>query len=294
MSAPLTRARAFDENTESRREAHGGRAILIDTRRGTLTESAAMRTPNTLLTALSVAALAACSSSGIETSARPLEGVCVDDSTTTPTDAWRCGEARTIECSTHDGGWIDEIYVVSAQAEGGPACPADAPVPSDEGPFAVGDHVITVTTVGLDTCTSTLTVVDTSTPTATPHVVTLWPPNHKLHTIDIEDCVTIEDACDGDVDVAFTYVASDEPLNTTGDGNTADDVVGFGCERVELRAERKGNGDARVYTLGWRAEDDAGLVLEGECQVVVPHDQSGGAPVTSAEVYRLEPSTSCE
>ncbi|MCK6548859.1 hypothetical protein L6R52_23645 [Myxococcota bacterium] len=254
-----------------------------------------MRAPNTILTALGLASLvAACSSTEIATSAQPLAGVCVDDATATPMDAWMCGEARTIECTTHDGGWIDAIYVVSQQAEGGPACPADAPVPSDEGPFAVGEHVIVVTTDGLGTCTSTLTVVDTSTPTATPHVVTLWPPNHKLHTIDVDDCVTVEDTCDDDVDVHFTYVASDEPLNSTGDGNTDDDVVGFACERVELRAERKGNGDARVYTLGWRAEDDEGHVLEGECQVVVPHDQGGGAPVTSAEVYRVEPSTSCE
>jgi len=44
---------------------------------------------------------------------------------------------------------------------------------------------------------------------------------------------------------------------------------------VQLRSERQGGSNGRVYKLGWKATDDSGNETEGKCVVVVPHDQSG-------------------
>ncbi len=143
-------------------------------------------------------------------------------------------------------------------------------------------------------CQSTLTVVDTTPPRATAHTVALWPPNHALHTIGIDDCVTIEDACDADATVYFTWGATNEPANDTGDGNTDADIVGLGCDRVQVRSERTGNGEGRVYTFGWRAVDDGGNAIEGTCQVAIAHDRGGQERVPApGEGDRVEAPADC-
>lgn len=78
----------------------------------------------------------------------------------------------------------------------------------------------------------------------------------------------------------------------TGDGNTDPDIL-LSCDGVDLRAERSGNGDGRIYTLSWRAEDAAGNAAEGDCHVVVPHDQGGGGAVDGADAYAVSPAASC-
>jgi hypothetical protein len=53
----------------------------------------------------------------------------------------------------------------------------------------------------------------------------------------------------------------------------ADDVQ-LGAEGLELRAERRGNGDGRVYLIVVVATDSAGATGFDCCTVVVPHDAS--------------------
>ena len=73
-----------------------------------------------------------------------------------------------------------------------------------------------------------------------------------------------------------------------GDGNQEPDIVlADDCQSIELRAERQGPGDGRVYTLGVRVVDGSGNEAEGECRVTVDHDQSGTPAVDSGEAYRL-------
>ncbi|AKT42090.1 hypothetical protein [Chondromyces crocatus] len=118
--------------------------------------------------------------------------------------------------------------------------------------------------------------------------IELWPPNHKTHTLSIDDCIDVNELCEPDVRAFFTYATSDEPRNDTGDGNTEDDIANLTCDSVDLLSERKGNGDARVYNLGFRAIDDMGGTIDGVCRVIVPHDQGGKVPVDSGEAYREE------
>jgi uncharacterized repeat protein (TIGR01451 family) len=104
----------------------------------------------------------------------------------------------------------------------------------------------------------------------------LWPPNHRLVSLSISG---VSDA-DGDVlGIAITGVRQDEPTNGLGDGDTAVDAkIGPG-NAVQLRAERSGKGNGRVYHVYFTATDPYGGSCSGDAVVGVPHDQSpnGGA-----------------
>lgn len=233
---------------------------------------------------------------GVGSGAQALTAECVDPGQPLPDGAWLCGEDTVVECNALGGAVVATIY---AQASEGTCGGATLSV-SDPGPYEVGTHEIVVTADGApvvladgSTCTSTLTVVDTLPPVIQPKITELWPPNHKFHTITIGDCVDVIDTCDPAVQVFFTYAASDEPRNSTGDGNTEVDIANLGCDSVDLLSERKGNGDARVYTLGVRAIDALGNAVDGACHVIVPHDQGGKVPVDSGVAYQEE-APACE
>lgn len=86
------------------------------------------------------------------------------------------------------------------------------------------------------------------------------------------------DICDADVDiddVVITSVSSDEPENDpgTGDGNTVNDIIIKDSQTVDLRAERQGNGNGRVYTINFEVTDASGNTQTGSCTVWVVHDQ---------------------
>lgn len=125
-------------------------------------------------------------------------------------------------------------------------------------------------------CQSAVTVVDTQPPVVTvgPSPA-LAPPNHKYHTVSLADCgVSIIDACQGPLPVeppnaSITCVSSDEPDDDTGDGSSVDDIVILDPTHVKLRAERKGNGDGRVYNINFTTFDAAGNPTPGTCTVDV-------------------------
>jgi hypothetical protein len=283
-------------------------------------------------TLVAAGACAADEESGLGTKEARLEAVCVDAPEAVPAEGWICGEERVAECNTHAGATVEHIHVVLASAPEEPASEATeeasataaaeeegatevteepaarTPIPTcatvqlgvDPGPFPVGEHEVVVWGVpaaeggeALELCASTLIVRDTTPPTVTPKTVELWPPNHKMHAIAPLDCVDVEDACDGEVRVDFLWASSDEPEDAKGDGKTAPDIADLGCDGVSLRAERQGGGDGRVYTLGWRATDDAGNTTEGTCQVVVPHDQGKAEMIDSGAAYQID-APACE
>ncbi len=68
--------------------------------------------------------------------------------------------------------------------------------------------------------------------------------------------------CDGTVGiggVVITQVTSDEPDNGNGDGNTVNDIViAADCRSVQLRSERAGPLNGRVYIVTLRVKDAAG------------------------------------
>jgi hypothetical protein len=68
-------------------------------------------------------------------------------------------------------------------------------------------------------------------------------------------------------------VASNEPVNALGDGNTDPDWVVTGALTLLLRSERSGTGRGRVYTITVESTDVAGNKSTAFTTVLVPHDQ---------------------
>ena len=119
----------------------------------------------------------------------------------------------------------------------------------------------------------TITVADDTPPgmslSASPQV--LWPPNHKMVPVTI--AVSASDNCDPAPSCMISSVASNEPVNGTGDGNTSPDWEVTGDVTVDLRAERSGSGTGRVYTIEGECTDASGNSSADTVEVYVPHDQ---------------------
>jgi hypothetical protein len=106
----------------------------------------------------------------------------------------------------------------------------------------------------------------------------LWPPNHKFHLVELS----------GAKSISITSVKQDEPVNDTGDGNTAPDAMRVEGEKdaVYLRAERSGQGDGRVYCISFTAKDSHGQTCKGMVTVGVPHDMGQhDEPINSGCTY---------
>jgi hypothetical protein len=84
---------------------------------------------------------------------------------------------------------------------------------------------------------------------------------------------TATDICDPSPTCSLA-VASDEPVNGVGDGNTAPDWIVLDAHHLQLRRERAGGGDGRTYTIIVTCGDDDGNVSTEHIQVTVPHDRS--------------------
>ena len=111
----------------------------------------------------------------------------------------------------------------------------------------------------------------------------LWPPNHKFQLRTLTGAFDI----DGDpVTTTVLDVTQDEPLDERGDGRTAPDArPGPASDQVELRAERSGTGDGRVYRISFQVDDGRGGECTGTAIVGVPHDQRGDPAVDSGGIF---------
>lgn len=111
----------------------------------------------------------------------------------------------------------------------------------------------------------------------------LWPPNHKLVMISIRGVTEPENE---PVRLQVTKITQDEPVNGLGDGATSPDGFGIGQPQAQVRAERSGLGNGRVYAITFTAEDGQGGTCTGTVRVGVPHDQSqGSTPIDDGQKY---------
>lgn len=123
----------------------------------------------------------------------------------------------------------------------------------------------------------------------------LWPPNHELVRFTLAACAAVTDDCTPPDDdpgpinltgtgrtsaapASITSITADEAIDVGagGDGHTTDlDAAIIDALTFDLRSERQGGGDGRVYRVHYLDEDGNA----GSCEFLVPHDRG---PVSGA------------
>jgi hypothetical protein len=205
--------------------------------------------------------------------------------TTDPADQTVC-QGTDAHFSTTAGGTGPFSYAWTL--DGNPVGGNSPSVTIPTGSLSAGNHTVQITTTGAcnsATQTATLTV-NNGTPTITlsSTSATMWPPNHQYQTFNVTDFVaSASSSCDASVDindVVIQKVSSDEPEeNPAGaDGNTLNDIViAANCKSVQLRRERDGNLNGRVYTITFKVTDSFGNSTTATVKVNVPINNYGTA-----------------
>lgn len=199
-----------------------------------------------------------------------------------------CPSDVTVECTGDGGVMADDPQLVDffAAFDADDNCDAE-PALSNDAPdfFPLGVTEVTFTAMDASgnsaSCSANVEVVDTTPPEISLELnrSALWPPNHKFY--DIVASVDVSDICDSNPTFVLTSVESNEPSNGNGDGNTSPDIhgadTGSADTMFDLRAERSGNGDGRMYTIIYTASDMSGNTASDTATVIVPHDMRGKA-----------------
>ena len=110
----------------------------------------------------------------------------------------------------------------------------------------------------------------------------IWPPNHKMVHVSILGVT--EPDCDP-LTVSITRITQDEPTEGAGDGNTCPDAIGLGTFATQLRAERNGGGNGRVYTIYFKATDGKGGESYSSVRVIVPKSSHQNAATDDNVVF---------
>lgn len=156
------------------------------------------------------------------------------------------------------------------------------------GSLSAGSHAVGVTTTGACGSASQSATLAVSGPpviTLSTMSASIWPPDHTYHTFNVTDFVASASSnCDGDLtsSVVIASVSSDEPEdNLSGaDGTTLNDIViAANCKSVNLRAERDGNLNGRVYTITFKVTDSSGNTTTATVKVSVPLNQNGNPAI---------------
>lgn len=113
---------------------------------------------------------------------------------------------------------------------------------------------------------------------ASPSTASLWPPDLRMTTVSIAGV---------DATLRITGVRQDEPVSGLTPADPGPDAVivsGAASDSVQLRRQRAGHGNGRVYTIAFTASDGASSCA-GTVKVEVPHDRSGEAAVDDGPAY---------
>jgi hypothetical protein len=248
---------------------------------------------------------------GSNTSTLSISGTVVSDADTYTVEATgQCSTASqsatlTVNATTHTSDPTDQTVCQGTDAhfsttpsgtgpfhyawtlDGSPFNGDSSSITVPTGSLSIGSHTVTVTTTGAcgsEQQTATLTV-SSGTPVINLHTtsVTVWPPNHQYQTFNVSDFVSSANAGCGGGDITSSVViqkvSSDEPENSAGaDGNTVNDIViAANCKSVQLRRERDGNLNGRVYTITFKVTDSFGNTATATATVKVPINNNGTA-----------------
>jgi|GEM_PF-903916 len=209
-----------------------------------------------------------------------------------------CGGACTLTCppnisKSNDPGVCGAAATFAAATETGNCGGVITSDHNSGDVFPVGTTAVTFTDTRLDgttaTCSFDITVNDTefpvvSNPTTNPN--TLWPPDHRM--VDIAVNYTATDNCP--LNCVLT-VASNEPINGLGDGDTAPDWNVVNAHLVQLRSERSGKGKGRTYTITTTCTDASNNVTTKTSTVFVPPNQKWSVVSLPSNVVGMKSAT---
>jgi hypothetical protein len=215
------------------------------------------------------------------------------------------GPDQTVECESHSGTTVALDASSSRDPDGRVVkyewFEGDALVATGVNPtvlLGLGVHSLRLVVTDDDGATDDDEVVIVVRDTRPPEVSlsaspgSLWPPNHKYHSIDVSASAT--DICDASLVLSGSVVSTEPDDDGTSDGNHTGDVrvvradgtvllssnnapaVPFNPlagDRLELRAERKGDGPGRTYTITLTATDHSGNSATKTFAITVPHDK---------------------
>ena len=102
----------------------------------------------------------------------------------------------------------------------------------------------------------------------------LWPPDHRM--VPVQVYALMFDAADPSPTYSVSAVASNQPEDGLGDGDTSPDWAITGEHTVELRAERSAVMGDRIYTITITALDASSNASTATVTVLVPHDDWEG------------------
>jgi len=141
-----------------------------------------------------------------------------------------------------------------------------------------------ITTTTITPSMFTVTGVSTNSPPvcseASPSVETLWPPNHKMKNISV---LGVTDPDGDDLTITIDSIFQDEPVPGPGKKHSPDGS-GVGTDTAQVRAERLGGENGRVYHIGFTADDGNGGMCSGEVTVGVPHNKKS-TPIDDGTIY---------
>ena len=116
----------------------------------------------------------------------------------------------------------------------------------------------------------------------------LWPPNHEMWDVGLT--ATATDGSGSTLSLS-AQAYSDEPPNGTGDGDVAPDAL-IDAPNLLLRAERKGNGDGRVYLAVVTATSNTGAAHA--CVTVVVPKANSAASIAAVRAQADAAKATCE
>jgi hypothetical protein len=208
------------------------------------------------------------------------------------------GRSAALDAATVSDGDGDELtYRWTSSDPNVSISPETGTIPAGFGPRTVpvaiasltpgvgcsGSTTVTLTVddgrCGVSTCQATVVFRDSEPPSVSCSVDLrlldrLWPPDHDLANVGLNIVAT--DNCDlqGSLTTVVSVFADEEDEEPTGDGTHSPDARDVASGTMRLRAERRGDGDGRVYLIQVGVTDSSGNVGWCCCTVVVPRSNS--------------------
>jgi hypothetical protein len=119
----------------------------------------------------------------------------------------------------------------------------------------------------------------------------LWPPNHDLVNVGLVAAAAT--ACDPNPVIGVSVYSNESDTEDTGSGNFSPDAKDIAPGTLRLRAERKGDGDGRVYLIVSKGSDhygDSGY----DCSAVMVTKSQSAASVAGVTAMANAAVASCK